>query len=357
MRTPKRSALRCSRKGLKRALLAQRNATLEHLLWYSISALVGVIVLAAVVGWLLAGRILRPVHQLTIAARNASENNLSQRLALTGPRDELRELADTFDDMLARLGEAFAGQQRFLANASHELRTPLTVMRTTLDVVLAKSAPTNAELVAMGNDVRSSVEAAEHLIASLLTLARNERGRTVDLPIDLATTAEDVLDALSTDGLTTTVDLQSAPVFGDPILLERLVANLVDNAVRYNVPAGTITVASGAQNDHSFVRVSNTGTLIPPELVDSLFHPFTRLDDRTRHDGFGLGLALVASIASIHDARIEAIAGAAGGLDITVRFIQATLPIGVERVGERGVFVAAARPRADGLRGDCSRSQ
>ena len=241
--------------GVQAGASSQRDSTLSHLLWYSLGALLVVTAFAALASWVLAGRILRPVHQLTIAARNASENNLSQRLALTGPRDELRELADTFDEMLARLDEAFAGQRRFIANASHELRTPLTVMRTTLDVVLAKPAATNAELVAMGNDVRDSVEAAEKLIGALLTLARNERGRTINLPLDLAICVEDVLDVLPSGGLTMNLDLNPAPVIGDPILIERLLANLIDNAVRYNQSEGSVTVASGRHDERSFIRV------------------------------------------------------------------------------------------------------
>jgi signal transduction histidine kinase len=160
------------RGGARTRLGRARSNALEHLLLYSLLTLGGVTVLAAIAGWVVAGRILRPVHQLTAAARTASEQNLSQRLALQGPRDELRELADTFDDMLARLDRAFTSQRQFIANASHELRTPLTVMRTTIDVVLAKPDPTQDELVSMSTDVRNAVDHAEQLIDALLTLAR-----------------------------------------------------------------------------------------------------------------------------------------------------------------------------------------
>jgi signal transduction histidine kinase len=299
---------------------AQRASTLEWMLIYSLSALAGVALLAAAAGWLLAGRILRPVHQLTAAARAANEHHLTGRLDLDGPRDELRELADTFDDMLARLDAAFAAQRRFISNASHELRTPLTVMRTTLDVVLAKPAAGNAELVAMGHDVRRGVQAAERLIAALLTLTRAEGGTIADDPTDLAALAEDVLDATAVPGVRLRPRLEPAPVRGDPVLLQRLVANLVDNATHYNVPGGTVAVLTAAWDGRAWLRVVNTGPVVAPELVDELFQPFTRLADRTGHEGSGLGLALVASIAAAHGAVVGAVAVPTGGLDITVSF-------------------------------------
>jgi signal transduction histidine kinase len=297
---------------------AQRDTTLTHLLGYSLAALAAITVLAAVAGWILAGRILRPIHELTAAARSASEHTLSHRLALRGPRDELRELADTFDEMLARLDAAFASQQRFIANASHELRTPLTVMGTTVDVVLAKPAPTIDELTEMGTDIRQAVEHAERLIGALLTLARNDRGRPPSEPVDLATLAEDALDASDMSGVHLDAALDSAPLVGDPILLERLIANLLDNATRYNTPEGTITLTTAATDHEATVHITNTGPVIPPDQVDSLFQPFTRLTDRTDHHGFGLGLALVASIPTAHHGTINATANPDGGLDITV---------------------------------------
>jgi len=304
--------------GVRAGAKAQRDTTLHHLLVYSLIALAGVSVVAAYAGWLLAGRILRPVHQLTAAARAASEHNLSQRLALRGPRDELRELADTFDDMLARLDTAFASQSRFISNASHELRTPLTVMRTTLDVVLSKPAPTREELITMGTEVRSAVDHAEALIDTLLTLARNERGLTTHQPVDLATLTEDALDTIHVDGLRVSSTLQPALAHGDPLLLERLVTNLVDNAARHNVADGLISISTATLDGHAELRIANTGPLVPPDQIDTLFEPFTRLGERTG-DGHGLGLALVASIAAAHLATITAAPRPGGGLDITVR--------------------------------------
>jgi signal transduction histidine kinase len=314
---------RCAQKlfanGVQAGAAAQRSTTLRHLLTYSLLTLAGVILLAAVAGWIVAGRILRPVHRLTAAARAASEQNLSQRIALQGPRDELRELADTFDNMLERLDRAFAGQRQFIANASHELRTPLTVMRTAIDVVLAKPEPTRDELVSMATDVRHAVDHAERLIDALLVLARNDQTRTLTDPLDLAVVAEDALEARAAGDITTITTLHEAPVTGDGVLLERLVANLLDNAERYNVAGGTVHISTTTDNGASLVRVVNTGRVVPPDKVDRLFLPFARLDDRTRHDGFGLGLALVSSIATVHNGAVHATAIPTGGLDITVR--------------------------------------
>ena len=306
--------------GVQAGASAQRSTTLTHLLTYSLLSLAGATLLAGAAGWIVAGRILRPVHRLTAAARAASEQNLSQRIALQGPRDELRELADTFDTMLERLDRAFASQRQFIANASHELRTPLTVMRTAIDVVLAKPEPTRDELVSMAADVRQAAGHAERLIEVLLVLARNDQARALTDPLDLAAVAEDALEGRKADGITTTATLGEAPVTGDQVLLERLVANLLDNAERYNIPGGTVSISTTTDdNDASLVRVVNTGQVVPPDQVERLFLPFTRLDDRTRHDGFGLGLALVSSIAAVHSGTVHASAVPAGGLDITVR--------------------------------------
>jgi signal transduction histidine kinase len=305
--------------GVQAGAAAQRATTLAHLLTYSLLALAGATLLAAAVGWIAAGRILRPVHRLTAAARAASEQNLSQRIALQGPRDELRELADTFDSMLERLDRAFTSQRQFIANASHELRTPLTVMRTAMDVVLAKPEPTREELVSMVAEVRQAIGHAERLIEALLTLARNDRPRALTDPLDLAAVAEDALEGRTATGIITTTTLGEAPVTGDRLLLERLISNLLDNAERYNVAGGTVSISTATDDGASLVRVVNTGPVVPPGQVGRLFLPFTRLDDRTRHDGFGLGLALVSSIATVHGGTVHATAVPAGGLDITVR--------------------------------------
>jgi signal transduction histidine kinase len=297
---------------------AQRDLTLSHLLQYSLITLSVVIALAAILGWIFAGRALRPVHLISAAARAASEHDLSARVAPTGPRDELRELAETFDEMLGRLQAAFEGQQRFIANASHELRTPLAVMRATVDVVLGNPGATPGDLRGMGADIRAAVDHAEHLISALLILARNERGLTVREQVDLATAAEDVLDTAALGDRRVHATLEPAVISGDPVLAERLIANLVENAARYNHPAGDIWVGTGTTAGSSQLTVANTGPFISPADVDRIFQPFQRLSDRTSHDGSGLGLAIVASIAEIHGGTAAARPRDDGGLSVTV---------------------------------------
>jgi signal transduction histidine kinase len=306
--------------GLVNGAARQRQATLDQLLWYSVGALAGVTLLATVAGWIAAGRVLRPVHRITEAARNASDQNLTTRLALTGPRDELRELADTFDDMLDRLQRAFEGQRRFIANAGHELRTPLAVMRTTVDVVLAKPDPTRAELMTMGGDVRAALTEAQALIDALLTLASTERAQVERLTVDLATVAEDAIDAtrIEPGGARLHMTLGPAPTHGDPILLERLAANLIDNALRYNVANGAVWVSTATVDGHALLTVENTGPDVAPEALPALFQPFRRLRERTGNGGFGLGLAIVASIAAAHGGQAAADSRAEGGLTVTV---------------------------------------
>jgi signal transduction histidine kinase len=323
----KRQLAKCVGAAQQQGAQHQRTLTLSHLLQYSLITLAVAIVLAAIIGWIFAGRILRPVHRLTAAARAASEQNLSQRIALQGPRDELRELADTFDTMLERLDRAFTSQRQFIANASHELRTPLTVMRTAIDVVLAKPEPTREELVSMATEVRQAVKHAEQLLEVLLVLARNERARVFTDPPDLAIVAEDALEARTANGITTITALDEAPVSGDGVLLERLVTNLLDNAERYNIAGGTVEISTTAHKATSVLRVVNTGAVVPADMVDRLFLPFTRLDDRTRHDGFGLGLTLVSSIATVHGGTVYATAVPTGGLDISVRLPRREDPV------------------------------
>jgi signal transduction histidine kinase len=304
----------------------QRDLTLSYLLQYSLISLAVVIALAAILGWVFSGRALRPVHQITAAARAASEHNLSARVAPTGPRDELRELAETFDEMLGRLQAAFEGQQRFIANASHELRTPLAVMRATVDVVLGNPDSTPGDLRAMAADIRAAVDHAEHLIGALLILARNERGLTVHEEVDLATAAEDVLDTAGLGDRRVQATLEPAVISGDPVLAERLIANLVDNAIRYNIAAGDIWISTRTTAGSSQLTVANTGPVISPADADRIFQPFQRLSYRTSHDGFGLGLAIVASIAAIHDGTVTARPRNDGGLSVTVTIPSAGAP-------------------------------
>ncbi len=301
----------------------QRSQTLGHLLDYSLAALAVLAVVSAWLGWIVAGRALRPVHAITAAARTASEENLGQRIALAGPDDELKELADTFDAMLGRLDAAFASQRRFVADASHELRTPLTVMRTAIDVTLAKPGRTQAQLEAMAVEVRQAVDRAEALIEALLTLARSDRGRGPAEPLDMAVLAEDALDAaapaIRACPVTVETALRPGPALGDPVLVERLVTNLVDNAVRHNVPDGWVQVATGTREGMAFIEVANGGALIPEDVVPSLFEPFRRLSGRAGPpDGTGLGLSIVRSVAAAHRGQVIARHRPAGGLVVSV---------------------------------------
>jgi signal transduction histidine kinase len=304
----------------------QRSHTLHELLLYSLIALATTTVLAAVLGWIVAGRILRPVHAITAAARRASEDHLGERLALGGPKDELRELADTFDEMLDRLDSAFASQRRFIANASHELRTPLTVMQTAIDVMIAKPNPTLDEYEKMARSVRDSLAEAEELIEALFTLARSDRGPVAREVVDLAVCAEDALDEVTghthsgSPAPTVHADLEPAPVDGDAMLLTRMVANIVDNAVRYNEAHGTMHVRTEVIDDFATVTVSNTGREVTPDQAQHLFEPFYRVDGRTTDgDGFGLGLSIVQAVASSHGGTANATARPGGGLVIRIR--------------------------------------
>jgi signal transduction histidine kinase len=321
-----RVLVKCAAYFQQQGAQGQRDLTLAHLLQYSLITVAVVIALAAILGWIFAGRALRPVHRIAAAARAASEHNLSERVAPTGPRDELRELAETFDEMLSRLQAAFEGQQRFIANASHELRTPLAVMRATVDVVLDNPDSTPGDLRAMAADIRAAVDHAEHLIGALLILARNERGLTVREETDLATVAEDVLDAARPGGRRVHATLEPAVISGDPVLAERLVANLVDNAIRYSPPAGDVWISTRTIAGSSELTVANTGPVVNPADVGRIFQPFERLSDRTSHDGFGLGLAIVASIAAIHGGTAAARPRDDGGLSVTVAIPSADLP-------------------------------
>jgi signal transduction histidine kinase len=311
------------RAGVTAGAAAQRTQAIEQLELYSLIGLGGMAVVSGAVGWLLAGRALRPVHVITAAARKASEENLGERLELGGPRDELRDLADTFDAMLGRLEAAFASQSRFVANASHELRTPLTVMRTAIDVTLAKPDPTPDQLKDMAVEVRMAADRAESLIEALLTLARSDRGGMRREQADLGVLAEDALDsaalAIRAGALRVETALEPAPTSGDVVLLDRLVANLVDNAVRHNSSGGWIQVTTGMRGDAAYVAVTNGGGKIPEEMAPQLFEPFRRLSGNSESPGgTGLGLSIVRSVTNAHHGNVVARARPAGGLDVSV---------------------------------------
>jgi signal transduction histidine kinase len=285
---------------------------------------VGILAMAAAgLGWLASGRALRPVRSITEAAKRASEMRLGQRLALTGPDDEFKQMADAFDAMLERLDAAFTSQKRFVANAAHELRTPLTAMRTAIEVTLSKPTRTPEQLEAMAARVKRYVERAEATIEALLTLAISEVGPTAQDAVDLATAAEDALDAtrVAIDQHQITVDatLEPAPAHGDRVLLERMIANLVENAVRHNNSGGWIAIRTIQQADSAVFEITNTGPSVSAEQLPTLFEPFARAEQRLNSsEGVGLGLSIAQTIARAHDATITARPRPGGGLELSV---------------------------------------
>jgi signal transduction histidine kinase len=280
--------------------------------------------LSVLLGWGVAGRVLRPLQRITATAQRVSQDNLDERIGLEGPRDELKELADTFDGMLERLSGAFASQRRFVANASHELRTPLTVIRTELEVTLADPNATTRELRTMAETVRDATLETERLIQALLTLARSEGGAARRDALDLADAARLALAQTGSEAAARHLDvrptLDPAPVRGDRRLLERLVANLVENAVGHNREGGTVEVRTSQAAGRSTVEVRNDGEVIPPEALSALLEPFQRLDRGARGDGVGLGLGLsiVRSVAEAHGGSVELRARPSGGLVVRV---------------------------------------
>jgi signal transduction histidine kinase len=332
-------------------LNAIKTSFLSDALRTFLQTMLGVLALMALLslglGWLVAGRVLRPLQRITATAKRLSEHTLHQRIALDGPDDELKELADTFDRMLARLDAAFDAQRRFAANASHELRTPLAISRTEVDVALADPDTPNAELRAMAERVRDATQRSERLIEGLLTLAHSEQELRRHEPADLADAAALALEHTRRQdqdqdqggrdgGLRLVTRLRPAPVAGDPALLERMVANLVENAVRHNQPPGWLEVATGTSDGRAFVQVANGGRAIPTDQAESLFEPFRRLHGRVASAsasavrGAGLGLSIVRSVARAHGGDAHAVALAGGGLQVTVRLpvrAQATMAI------------------------------
>ena len=290
-------------------------------------AVVAVVALAA--AYVLAGRALQPVGRVTATARRLSEENLGDRISLDGPPDELKELADTFDAMLARLDAAFDSQRRFVANASHELRTPLAVIRTEVDVTLGDPGASVAELRTMGDVVREASVRADRLVDALLVLARSEGQSRSGLqqwePVDLAGLVPAAVAAVAAEAgardLAVTTETRPAPVEGDPHLLERLVGNLVENAVRHNTDGGWVTVRTGVDPAAgAWLEVLNSGPAVPAADVDELFEPFRRGGTaRTATHGAGLGLSIVRAVAAAHGGAVTAGARTEGGLTVTVR--------------------------------------
>jgi signal transduction histidine kinase len=304
------------------AAIASSNAAHATLLIESGIALSIMALLAAGLGWVIAGRALRPLRAITATAREISASNLHRRLALTGPDDELRQLGHTFDALLERLESAFSAQRQFAANVSHELRTPLTYERTLIEVALADPDVSNERLRAVLGVVLAAGEHQERLIEALLVLSRSQRGLEHPEPIDLAAVAADALDRVDTGELTVERSLAPASIEGGPRLIERLAANLLTNAVQYNQPAGRIAVTTRTTQDGAILRVTNTGPSVPLDELNRLFEPFQRIDGTrtSTADGLGLGLSIVKAIADAHTATITTELPIDGGLSIQIAF-------------------------------------
>ncbi|MBO0840302.1 MAG: HAMP domain-containing histidine kinase [Sciscionella sp.] len=309
---------------LSRVLVAQAH---DQVLKSGLIAFACVVLAAALLAWALTGRLLRPLHEVTATARKLSAESLGERIALRGPRDEVAELADTFDAMLDRLQATFDAQRRFVANASHELRTPLAVMRTELEVTLADERADVAELRRMSNVLLSASLRAQRLVDALLLLARTDAvGLTVRERVDLADLVTSALAATRADAdsreLRYTVETAPTVVIGDPSLLERVAGNLLENAVRHNVPGGWIEVSAGRTGPSGpwcTLTVRSSGAEIPAERVAELFQPFRRAGaQRTGQDGSGLGLSIVHAVVSAHGGEVRAEPVAGGGLAVIV---------------------------------------
>jgi signal transduction histidine kinase len=304
----------------------QRVSDLHQLVIESSIALAVMAILSAALGWVVAGRVLRPLRTITLSAQHISAANLHERLALHGPPDELRRLADTIDELLGRLEQAFDAQRRFVANASHELRTPLTAVRALLEMVMTDPHATVESFRDTCAQVLQESEQQEQLIEALLALAQGQRGIDHPVPLDLATLAREVLDEHATEaavhGVRIEASLEQAPIAGERRLIERLIANLVENALRHNVSNGTLSLSTSTAAGKATLSVSNTGPAVPAEEVDRLLQPFQRrATDRTGHrEGLGLGLSIVAAIADAHGATLNVEPRPQGGLDVDIRF-------------------------------------
>jgi signal transduction histidine kinase len=309
------------------ALISEyRSADLHHLLVDSSIALAIMVVASVALGWLIAGQVLRPLRTITATTRLITDQNLHQRLALQGANDELKDLGDTIDGLLSRLEGSFDAQRRFVANASHELRTPVTVGRTLLQMILGDPNATIESFRSTCEEVLETGVQQEQLIDALLTLARSQQGLDHRDTFDLGELVDEVTQTQyqhAADRAVTIEDaLSAAPVSGDRRLVERLVTNLVENALRYNAPGGSVEVLVHVSAGHATLTVANTGPHIPADQVKRLLQPFQRLGvDRTaKSEGAGLGLSIVHAIAAAHNAVLKVEPQPTGGLHVTLRF-------------------------------------
>jgi len=301
-----------------------RDSTLDALVQQSAIALLLVGLVAMAAAYAVAARTLAPVHAITATARRVASQNLHERIGLTGPRDEIAELAETLDEMLDRLDGAFSSQRRFVANASHELRTPLATSRALLEVALADpDAP--EQLRTLGDQLLTVNARSEQLIEGLLVLARSEHELTDTAEVDLAAVAEHAADLLTDEfsgaGVELRQRLDSAVVSGSAVLLERLAVNLLQNAARHNRDGGEAIVRTAVEDGRAVLEVSNTGAVIPADDAGQLFEPFRRLgEERLAGQGVGLGLSIVRSVARTHGGDAKAAARPGGGLLVRVTF-------------------------------------
>ncbi|MGO9820672.1 MAG: sensor histidine kinase [Solirubrobacteraceae bacterium] len=304
----------------------QRVSDLHQLIVESSIALAVMALISAALGWLVAGRVLRPLRTMTATTRQISETSLDRRLAMEGPRDELRQLADTIDGLLERLEAAFDAQRRFVANPSHELRTPLTAARAMLEMIISDPNATVDTFRDTCVQVLDESEQQEQLIDALLALAQGQRGIAHREAIDLAALVGEVVARHRPEadlrGLTLDASLEPALVSGDRRLIERLASNLVENAIRHNITSGHVGIRVAPDAGRASLEVVNTGLVVPEDQVQRLLQPFQRLaPERQGHrEGLGLGLSIVAAIATAHSAELDVHAAAAGGLDVEVRF-------------------------------------
>ena len=304
----------------------QHAAELNQLLMLSAIALASMVVVSVAMGWMMAGRVLRPMREMTAVARAISEDNLSERLAVPGPGDELKDLGDTIDGLLDRVQAAFDAQRNFAASASHELRTPLTLSKTLLQMALTDPHPTLATYQATCQDVLEAGEHQEQLIEALLTLARSQRGLDHRESLDLAAITRNALPTFQQDatarGLTVNAAITTAPVLGDACLLQRLAANLIDNAIRHNIPGGQVDIQVTGRAGRPWLKITNTGPVVPADQASRLLQPFQRLPAAraASDEGLGLGLPIAAAIAKAHHATLGVSPGPDGGLNIDLTF-------------------------------------
>ncbi len=306
-----------------------RDAARKTLLVQGSIALVLVGALAAGSGWIVAGRVLAPLHRVTdtarrIAAAPAAGRGLHERIALSGPDDDVKDLAEAFDTMVERLDHSFDGQRRFVANASHELRTPLTLGRALVEVAMHRKTA-SADVKQLGENLLAINARHEQLIDGLLALADSDKVLTAVYPVNLSDVTAHVVVQLAAEAAQAKIDVHAyamdAPTIGDALLLERLVHNLVENGIRHNTPGdGWVSVGSRTVGDRVEVEVENTGPVVPPYEVEGLFKPFRRLgDDRlVAAKGAGLGLSIVRSVAEAHDGTVRAVPREGGGLTVVV---------------------------------------